>query len=292
VCRPRAYSAAPVLVLHHPGEAKRLVSILRAAADTLDITGGEPLMRDDLEEILAHASAIGLRTVLNTKGIGLEDRPGLMRHTTILVLSLDSMDPDALATLIGRPRHMAERMMAAMEYALAESRRTGTRIVLAAVATPGNLAEVSKVLEFAMEHSLGFHLSPQIMGTEVNPLLRGHDGYHRLIEQVLQMKRTRRGVLGVREYIAGIRDFRAFRCHPLLMPVIRPDGRMYYPCLERKQAEISLLDAGDYAGALRAARERFGSLPACRNSCHIFCHMALSLLQSHPTSALQELKHC
>ena len=75
------------------------------------------------------------------------------------------------------------------------------------------------------------------------------------------------------------------------MPVIRPDGRMYYPCLEWKQAEINLLEAGSYREALRAAQARFGALPDCRDCCHIFCHMALSLAPTHPLSALGELKH-
>lgn len=43
-----------------PAEAKRLVSLLRRDTDTLDITGGEPMLRDDLEEILGHARALEL----------------------------------------------------------------------------------------------------------------------------------------------------------------------------------------------------------------------------------------
>ena len=38
-------------------QARALVDILSRSADTLDITGGEPLLRDDLEEILAHLSS-------------------------------------------------------------------------------------------------------------------------------------------------------------------------------------------------------------------------------------------
>lgn len=271
--------------------AKRLLSILRGAGDTLDVTGGEPMLRGDLEEILAHARSIGLRTVLNTKGIGLAGRPELLRHADILVLSLDTLDADLLARLIGRPRFVAEEIVRALDYALAERGRTRIKIVLTAVATPDNLEQVAEVLRFALANSLGFQISPEIVGTEVNPALRGNDRYRALIDQTLEFKRSRVGVLGVPQYLLGIRDFGDFRCHPLLMPVIRPDGRMYYPCLEWKQAQISLLEAGSYRAALRAARARFGKLPDCRNCCHIFCHMALSLLQTHPLSALGELRN-
>jgi hypothetical protein len=75
------------------------------------------------------------------------------------------------------------------------------------------------------------------------------------------------------------------------MPVIRPDGKMYYPCLESGVAEIDILEKGDYLAALKAAHGRYGSIPKCRDCCHIFCHMALTLLQQRPLSALGELGH-
>lgn len=272
-------------------DVRRLLSLLRAAGDTLDVTGGEPLVRDDLEEILAHARTIGFRTVLNTKGIGLAQRPDLLRHTSVLVLSLDTLDPASLAKVIGRPRDLAEEVLATSDFVLAHCRRSNTQLILGAVATPDNLAEVARVLQFALEHGLGFQVSPEIVGTAVNPLLRQNAAYRQLIDRTLEMKRSQRGVLGVPEYLLGIRDFKPFRCHPSLMPVIRPDGRMVYPCLESQQARIDLLEAGSYDQALRMARQRFGEIPACGDCCHIFCHMALSLLQSHPLSALGELKH-
>jgi MoaA/NifB/PqqE/SkfB family radical SAM enzyme len=272
-------------------EVKRLLSILRAAGDTLDITGGEPLLRDDLEEILAYARAIGFRTVLNTKGIGLTTRKALLENINVLVVSIDTLDPDKLATLVGRPRSTAEAILASLGFVLEQHGHTDAKLVLSVVATPDNLVEVSTVMDFAMEHSLGFQVSPEIVGTTANPLLRENAEYRKLIDRVLAMKKQRRGILGVPEYLSGIRDFGRFCCHPMLMPVVRPDGRMYYPCLEWKQAEIDLLEVGDYFQALSAARRRFGAIPDCQDCCHIFCHAALSLLQTHPLSALAELRH-
>ena len=65
---------------------------------------------------------------------------------------------------------------------------------------------------------------------------RDNERYCSLITRVLATKRGRGGVLGFVHYLRGIRDFAAFRCHPLLMPTIRPDGRMYYP--------VSRMEAG------------------------------------------------
>lgn len=270
--------------------AKRLITILARASDTLDLTGGEPMMRPDLEELLDHARRCGLRTVLNTKGIGLPRRPGLMR-ADVLVLSVDSLRPAKLAELHGCAEDVARQALEALEFALSRRAAAKTQVVLSAVATPGNLEDAAEVLAFASRHGLGFHLSPQIVGVRAHPALRRDPRYARLIGEALERKRAGCGVLGVPDYLEGIRDFRPFRCHPLLMPVIRPDGKMVYPCLERPAVAIDLLEAGSHREALRKARAAHGPLPHCRDCCHIFCHMALSLLQRRPLQALREGRH-
>ncbi len=271
-------------------EAARLFSIVRRTCDTLDITGGEPMVREDLEEILACARQMGFRTVLNTKGIGLNDRPDVMRLADVLVLSLDAMDPEALSEVIGRPRATAEKIIEAVHFALSKRKKTGTKLVLTAVATPANLTGVWEVLRFASEHSVAFNVSPEIAGTTVHSKLRDNSDYDHLIEEVIMAKREGSGILGGSRYLQRIRDFGPFHCHPLLMPTIRPDGRMYYPCLESKRAEVSLLEAGSYPAALKVAYERSGDLPDCKDGCHLFCHMAISLYQRYPFSALGEIK--
>jgi MoaA/NifB/PqqE/SkfB family radical SAM enzyme len=273
------------------GQAKQLLRILRRETDTLDLTGGEPLLRTDLEDLLAEARALGFRTVLNTKGLGLEERPDVWRLADVLVLGVDALKPEKLAGLIGHSADTARRVLAVLQHVVEKRNGTGVRIVLSAVAAPENLDDVEEVLRFALEHRLGFHVSPQLVGTQARTELRDSPRYRELIDRVRGAKRTQRGVLGVEAYLRGIRDFTRFRCHPLLMPVIRPDGRLYYPCLESKQAEVSVLEAGSYRAALSAARARYGPIPKCRACCHIFCHMALSLLQRHPLAALAEGKH-
>jgi MoaA/NifB/PqqE/SkfB family radical SAM enzyme len=271
-------------------EIKRLLQCLRPAGDALDITGGEPLVREDLEDILALARELGFRTVLNTKGLGLADRPDVLDLTDVLVLSVDALTPHRLSAIIGGCEGAAERLLDSLQWILSRKREVTTRIVLSAVAMPGHLDAVGEVLKFAIDNGLGFQLSPEIVGTAVNASLRGDNQYRELIDATFRLKSERKRVLGVPEYLLGIRDFRAFRCYPLLMPTIRPDGRMYYPCLESGEAPIDLLQYESYWRAIADARARFGEPPSCGDRCHLFCHMALSMLQQHPVSALGELR--
>jgi MoaA/NifB/PqqE/SkfB family radical SAM enzyme len=198
------------------------------------------------------------------------------------------MEAASLSAIVGRPEAVAKGILEDLCFAVREAPSTGTLVVLSSVATPGNLDQVRRVLTFAEDEGIGFHLSPEIRGRTAHPDLVGSLEYQRLVEDLEERKRRGAAVLGVPQYLRGIRDFANFRCHPLLMPVLRPDGRLYYPCLESKRAEVSVLEEGSYEEALRESRRRLGEVPECRGCCHIFCHMALSLLQRHPFSAWQE----
>jgi MoaA/NifB/PqqE/SkfB family radical SAM enzyme len=268
----------------------RLLAILRRETDTLDITGGEPMMRDDLEAVLGEAHRIGFRVALNTKGIGLERRPDLIRLADALIIGVDSMDPATLADITGQPIDSAREQLSSLEYAISECRRIGARLILSIVLLPGRMEHARQVIRFAHEKNLPYQISPQIVGKVVHADLRGDAEYGKLVDEVIGHKNSGGRVLGVSRYLEGIRRFAPFRCHPLLMPAIQPNGNLYYPCLEWKQAVVGILEENNYRRALKKARAEFGPIPRCREYCHLFCHMATSLLQSHPWAALRELK--
>lgn len=271
-------------------QAVKLISRLRRSCDTLDITGGEPLLRGDLEELLTHARQIGFRTVLNTKGMGLPERPEVMRLSDVLVLSVDSLDVDRLTGIIGGSVGTAQGIIASLHWAMENRHRYNTQVVLSVVAMPDNLDDVSEVLQLAVRRKLGFQLSPQIVGTAVHPGLQGNARFGALLDEVIAAKAGGAGVLGVARYLRGVRDGRPYTCHPLLMPTIRPDGMVNLPCLERPMERVDLSTADRYEQLLTANGIARASTRHCREDCQLFCHMALSLLQRHPLAALGELR--
>lgn len=271
-------------------EAMRLIAILAKSSETLDITGGEPMLRSDLEALLIHARNNGMHTVLNTKGIGLANRPDLMRTDT-LVLSVDSLHPEKLAELYGCHPQLADEVLDALDVAMTMRSEYKTQIVLSTVATPANLGDIAEILALAERYGFGFHVSPQIVEGRANPGLRGNTEYIKLINTAITRKRSGCAVLGTRGYLEGIRDLRPFRCYPLLMPMIGPDGRMAYPCIEKPVAQVSVLEAGSYPEALRAARRMRRKPSPCPPDCHLYCYMALGQLQRRPIAAMREGRH-
>ena len=97
-------------VLLTPDEIGRLVGIAHRDLGVREVrfTGGEPLLRRDLAEILAatRAAAPGVSMALTTNGVGLDKRlPALLAAgLTRVNISLDTVDRDHFARLTRRDR--------------------------------------------------------------------------------------------------------------------------------------------------------------------------------------------
>ena len=259
--------------------AKKLLNIISTAADTIDFTGGEPLLREDLTEILRHAKQLKLRAVLNTRGIGLYAQKEVLEYCDMVVLGLDALDEKTIGGITGGGEETGRECLAALELI----RKRGNKLVLSVVAMPDTLGKTTEILEFALKHKIAFQLSPQLVGKKVHPALHNNPEYISLIERLIAAKKSGAPILGIMPYLQNLRSFEPFDCYPQLMPCIRPDGNMYHPCVEFKTAPVNLLDYPTYKEAVKTLKA-----PNCKESCQIFCHMALSLLQQHPVMALQE----
>jgi len=63
----------------------------------LDVTGGEPLLRKDIHEVLAYARKAGFRKIiLNTNGLLLDSCEDCLKYVDTLSISLDSLSPKKL----------------------------------------------------------------------------------------------------------------------------------------------------------------------------------------------------
>jgi molybdenum cofactor biosynthesis enzyme MoaA len=70
-----------------------VLEILRRASPGLNITGGEPTVRGDIDEIFEHIGRLGFApAIFNTNAYLLDRHLGALRHIDYLVISLDSPD--------------------------------------------------------------------------------------------------------------------------------------------------------------------------------------------------------
>ncbi|MDO8150829.1 GTP 3',8-cyclase MoaA [Isoptericola sp. b408] len=118
-------------------------------------TGGEPLLRRDLTEIVADVAALDPRPEisLTTNAVGLDSRAEALRDAGLdrVNVSLDTLDPDTFARLARRP--FLERTLAGIEAAA----RVFDLVKINAVLVRGvNLDHAADLLSWCLER--GFEL--------------------------------------------------------------------------------------------------------------------------------------
>jgi cyclic pyranopterin phosphate synthase len=82
------------------------VAVMRLGVTSVRFTGGEPLLRKGLPEIIAAAHRLGARTALTTNGLGLQHLAQPLKSAGLdrVNVSLDSIDPATYSTITRRDR--------------------------------------------------------------------------------------------------------------------------------------------------------------------------------------------
>jgi radical SAM protein with 4Fe4S-binding SPASM domain len=142
--------------LKHGGENELTTTEVRGLLDDIAdrsdetmvvLTGGEPLMRSDLEEMLAHGSQRGLSMVVGTNGMALTDKrvQSLKASGAMGVgISVDSLDPAQHDAFRGLPGAW-EKTMAGIE----SCKRHDLSFQIHFSVTETNAGEVQAMIDFA-----------------------------------------------------------------------------------------------------------------------------------------------
>jgi radical SAM protein with 4Fe4S-binding SPASM domain len=130
-------------------EVRQLLSDIAArSADTMVVlTGGEPLLRHDLEDLVKHGADAGLSMVVGTNGVLLsEQRVHALKQAGALGagISIDSLDPDLHDAFRGCPGSW-EKTLAGMEAC----RRHDLPFQVHFSVTEANAHEVPGMIDFA-----------------------------------------------------------------------------------------------------------------------------------------------
>ncbi|MEM0499264.1 MAG: GTP 3',8-cyclase MoaA [Methanothrix sp.] len=152
---------------HHEGEMpadreisrEMAVNVVSAASRlgmrSVKITGGEPLMRTDLEEMIAGFKEVapGIEISITTNGVYLKERAdrlaaaGLSRAN----ISLDSLDPERYRRITGAREGDLERVLCGIEAALISGLRP---VKLNMVVLRENECEIPDMIEFSRKNGI------------------------------------------------------------------------------------------------------------------------------------------
>jgi MoaA/NifB/PqqE/SkfB family radical SAM enzyme len=276
-------------------EARRLLSILRQATDSLIFTGGEPLLYSDFEALVTYARRdLHFRHLtLLTNASLLREHIGVLSNLNRLVISLDTVDPQAWDQTLRAAPGTAQAILDTIVLA-ADKKPKGVHLIIHCVLTPETLSQAQDVLSFCIAHGVLFACSPQSVNNWPRYELMVSGEYMAFITRLIELKQCGAPILGSLPYLRLMLDPQPYPCYPLLVPRVMPDGALAYPCrpIERSGSaqggRIELLEIGDWAEAMRRAVSVYGPPPLTCGSCYQQCYVEPSLMQAQPLALLRE----
>ena len=248
----------------------RIFRAIRKDVDTMLITGGECLMRPDIDELVRAARRdVGFRSVLMvTNGVLLDRHPSLPEHLNGLIVSLDAITPDPTEPT-SKPANVGkviENLMAVKEKMPPEA------VTISCVLERRNIDEAERILDFCHRHGFVFSVqSAQTNGKYPDYTLLEEDRYRGFVEKLIEMrKRKAVRINGTPKLLRTLLLFEEFKCYPTMFPRVYPNGDVFYPCEVLRKIAGNVIEEGSIKAAFERGRRLYGEVPECKASCFLF----------------------
>ncbi len=170
-----------------------LTEFARLGTVRVKFLGGEPLLRDDLGELVEHVHGLGMRSAIVTNGFRIPAMMDVVRRIDEVVISLDGRETVHDAQ---RGRGTWKRVMAGVEACHAE----GVDFFLSAVVTRESVNEVDWLLEQATRLGVmvNFQIpqhNPTVYGEEARAWLPEPEAIRDVLERIIRAKESGAPVL-------------------------------------------------------------------------------------------------
>jgi MoaA/NifB/PqqE/SkfB family radical SAM enzyme len=252
------------------GETLRLLGRIRKETDSIVMTGGEPTLRADIEELVEAARFQNkFRSVLLiTNGTLLDRKPRILGAVTGLVVSLDALRADP-ANPLSKPAALPKVLE---NLALAKERlRDPRRITISTVIEEWNIAEVDKLLDWCGEQGFVFAAQSAQMEKMPNLALLKNPRYQALVDKIIERRRAgQQAINGTPRTIETLLRFGAFQCYPTMFPRVYPNGDVFYPCEPLRKIAGNLLRNGSLRRIFANGKDKYGDIPPCQGICYLF----------------------
>jgi MoaA/NifB/PqqE/SkfB family radical SAM enzyme len=252
------------------GETIRLLKRIRKETDSIVLTGGEPLLRADIEE-LAEAARFDCKfrsLLLITNGTLLDRKPRILGAVTGLVVSLDALAADPTNPL-SKPAALPKVLE---NLAMAKERLgSAQRITISTVIEEWNIGEVERLLDWCGEQGFVFAAQSAQMEKMPNLALLRNPKYHALVDKIIERRRKgAQPINGTPQTIETLLRFGDFQCYPTMFPRVYPNGDVFYPCEPLRKVAGNLLRDGSLRQIFARGKKIYGDIPPCQGICYLF----------------------
>jgi MoaA/NifB/PqqE/SkfB family radical SAM enzyme len=248
----------------------QLLKRIRRETDSIVITGGEPTLRADIEQIVM-AARFGYKfrsVLLITNGTLLDRRPGILNGVTGLVVSLDALQADPTNPL-SKPAAVT-KVLENLAFAK-EQLGNPRKITISTVIEEWNITEVERLLDWCGEQGFVFAAQSAQMEKMPNLALLKSAKYQALVDKIIERRREgKQAINGTPKTIETLLRFRDFQCYPTMFPRVYPNGDVFYPCEPLRKVAGNLLRDRSLVKIFAAGKKKYGDIPPCQGICYLF----------------------
>lgn len=270
-------------------DTAKILRVIRKACSCIYFTGGEPLIRDDITEILGAAKQLGFKSVsLNTNLSLIHRKMEVLRYIDNLVVSINQMDDKKAADTKGINIKMVQQVKENLATCLKLRKREGFSLTINCVITRESIDDTLGVMEYCLENDINFAVVPaELEYGYLDKALISSIGYRDLIKSIIRHKKDGLRVFNSFSYLDRILNFDEFTCYPMLMPHVYPNGDLFYPCQPMRHVAANMLRFNSYEDCLKEGIKKYGNVPKCKNRCYIACYIEPSIAIEHPLNLLR-----
>lgn len=267
----------------------KLLKIMRKDVENIYFSGGEPLLRSDMLDVLKACRQLDYHILsLTTNGILLPKKAQVVDYLDYLAISLDTLDQKKNDALSGVKTGTTEKIIGVIrEFATIQKERNFT-LLINAVITQDNIPDIYKLMDFCFEHNIGLSVIAQMKNFRPISYLRDNPEYRKLVECLIDYNRRGYPILGMPDFLRTLLLFEDHTCFPSLIPTIYPNGDLLYPCEVMNTKSYNLLETGSLREAFRRGTREFGTEVKCPGECYLPAQITASCFMEQPSSAIRQ----
>jgi MoaA/NifB/PqqE/SkfB family radical SAM enzyme len=278
-------------------ELKKIFSSLaNLGVKVVTLSGGEPLLRKDIEEIISIINNHNMRAQIVTNGVLLSKEKInrlVQSRLTSITLSLDTVDPEVYQKLRGVPFEIAQRALESLIYIKEESPQI--YVGISCVINRYNIGKLVPLVEKITDISKGkilinFQSYERVPGRvnddlipdpEMYPALRGE------IEKLIEMKGKGFPISNSSTFLTWIPDFliynkmpKGFKCTAGYTGVYIWSDLMLHPCNQLPAiADLHKEDLEDVWFSHKFKEQRIKMKRRECRGCLLYCHTEQTLYE-------------
>jgi radical SAM family uncharacterized protein len=207
-----------------------LKRIYDSGACGIAFEGGEPLLRNDLAEILAYSRSLPLHTSLVTNGTLLESKIDEIAPyiNGVVYVSLDGLEKthDAIRGVIGCFRKAVRGIMASREKA---------SVTINTTMMAENIYEIEDLVNLAKELDVRISIAVAHEYCNAKASAPASNEIREIAEKLVELKKKGYPLVNSISYFKVIAKEKNWTCKPWSLVNVGPDGNLVLPCYVRNE---------------------------------------------------------